>query len=96
MEKGNRKSKDQKSKIDLIPQPKSKRKATITISPDSSVKVDVQTGSVSDLEMYMFLRDITKHFATVLCNDAEEVVGDNQEDQAKYLDWIIKKSGLNG
>lgn len=95
-EKNNRKKDSQKSKKPQLPQPKSGRKATVTIQPDSDTKVDIQTGNVSDLEMYMYLRDMTKHFATVLCEEASEVVGENPEEQIKYLDWRINQSGLNG
>ncbi|NQY30344.1 MAG: hypothetical protein HRT69_12835 [Flavobacteriaceae bacterium] len=51
---------------------------------------------MSDLEMYMFLRDMTHHFAKTICDDASEVVGDNSEEQIKYLNWRIDQSGLNG
>lgn len=95
-EKGNRKKGSQKSKRHQLPQQKSLRKATVIISPDAESKVDIQTGNVSDLEMYMYLRDMAKHFATVVCQDAKEVVGGSTEDQIKYMDWRIQQSGLNG
>lgn len=95
MEKGNRKHPKQKSNKYQVPQSKSERIATVLIKPDSRSKIDAQTGNVSDLEMYMYLRDLTKHFATVLVNDATEVVGDNDEDRNQYLEWRIKNSGLN-
>ena len=94
-EKGNRKSQAQKSNRHQLPQLKGKRKATITISPDLTYKVDIETGNVSDLEMYKYLRDMTEHFAKVLCSEAEEVVGEDADEQIKYLNWRIEQSGLN-
>lgn len=95
-EKNNRKKRGQKTNLPQQPQPKSQRKATVIITPDAEKKVDIQTGNVADLEMYMYLRDMTKHFATTLCKEAQEVVGDSPEEQVKYLDWRIAQSGLNG
>ena len=82
-----KKSHGQQSRV-RKPKPTSRR-ATIIICPDKDEKIDVQTGNVSDLEMYKYLSDLSKHFAKVLIDDATEVVGDNPEDQVKYLDWRI-------
>jgi len=96
MKNDNKKSKGQLSKKPQQPQPKNMREAVVKIRPDAEVKVDIQTGNVSDLEMYKFLQDMAKHFARVLCEDAKEVVGDSPEEQIKYLNFRIEQSGLNG
>ncbi|WP_438423100.1 hypothetical protein [Aquimarina macrocephali] len=98
MEKGNRKKGSQKSNKNQLPQPKSQRIAKVIIKPDALIsesRVSITTGNVSDLEMYKYLSDMAKHFATVVCNEAKEVVGENPEEQIKYLDWRIKQSGIN-
>ncbi|MDY8137589.1 hypothetical protein [Aquimarina sp. 2201CG5-10] len=98
MEKGNRKKREQQRDKFLKPQPKVQRKAVVTIKPDAKIpesKVSIDTGSVSDLEMYKYLSDMAKHFATVLCQEAGEVVGDDPDDQIKYLNWRIEQSGIN-
>ncbi|OBQ56102.1 hypothetical protein JJL45_05185 [Tamlana sp. s12] len=94
LEKRNRKHPSQKSKTPLQPSKKAMRKATIVIMPDEEIKVDIKTGNVSDIEMVQYLRDMTKHFANVIINDATEVVGDNDEERAKYIDWRISQSGI--
>ena len=95
-EKNNRKKHTQKSKAPMQPQPKKYREAIIKIRPDAQVKIDAQTGEVSDIEMVQFLRDLTQHFAKAVIQDAKEVVGDSEEEQAAYIDWRIEQSGLRG
>ena len=56
-----KKSRGQKSKKNQLPTPKKEREATISIKPDAEFKVDIQTGNVSDLEMYKYLYDMAKH-----------------------------------
>ncbi|MEX0274305.1 MAG: hypothetical protein AB3N16_08005 [Flavobacteriaceae bacterium] len=90
-----KKSKGQLSKHPVNKKVPLNRRAVVVIEPDSEMKVEIQTGSVSDLEMYMYLRDMTQHFASTLCADAKEAVGDSPEEQIKYLNWRIKQSGLN-
>ncbi len=94
-EKGNRKKHAQKSKLHQQPAKKRERTATVIIKPDAEAKVEIQTGNVSDLEMYKYLSDMAKHFAQVICSEAEEVVGDDPEEQIKYLNWRIEQSGIN-
>lgn len=94
-ESGNAKKNSQKSKKPLQPIRRKIRKAIVTITPDEQCKVDIQTGNVSDLEMFKYLSDMARHFAVILCNDAAEVVGDSIEEQNKYLDWRIKQAGIN-
>ena len=91
-----KKSRSQHSGDHQKPASKIERIATVIIKPDTSEKIDAQTGNVSDLEMYHYLSTLTKHFASVLCADASDAVGDNPEDQLQYLDWRIEQSGMNG
>ena len=94
-EPGNRQSKSQTPKVPQQPHPKVGRIATIKITPNAECKADVQTGNLSDLEMYYHLNHLTKAFAEKLISNAEEVVGDDPDAQAKYLDWRIEQSGIN-
>lgn len=95
-EKGNQKKRSQKSQVNQKPQKSTQRKATIVITPDSKYKADVQTGNLSDLEMYYHLVNVSKAFAEKVVADAVEVVGDSDEEQAAYIDWRIRESGING
>lgn len=72
------------------------RKAVITLTPDEENKADIQTGNVSDLEIYQALTILTKVFGERICVDAEEVVGDYPVKQKEYIDWRIRESGING
>lgn len=71
------------------------RVATVKITPDNEKqRMDVQTGELSDLEMYHHLMILCKHFAENLCKDAVDVVGDDPQKMNEYLEWRIKQSGI--
>lgn len=62
------------------------RHATIIITPDEDNKMQCITGDVSAFEIVDALQVLSKHFATVLVEEAIKAVGNNPKAQEKWLD----------
>ncbi len=57
------------------------RKCTIILTPDNeSERVNVQTGTVTNLEVLEALQVLSKHFAREICKEYAEITGDKNVD----------------